>query len=170
MANRAGVSRSGQKREVMVGLDLTPGEIDQLLALAHFYEKNMGRMRHIIRLTASREVRSKLHFIQEESLWLERLAADLSDEAPERESRVHLKLRAFVAFWGRVLASLNTRRSRRKLKGDTLVEREELAAKFGVAARRLQLTDGAALEREMQTRRPREVGWMRDVLQGDGAS
>jgi len=164
VANRAGVSRRGPKPEVTVGLDLTPGEIDQLLDLAHFYEKSMGRMRYLIRLTASREVRSKLRFIQEESLWLERLAADLRDEAPERESRIHLKLRAFVAFWGRVLASLNTRRSRRKLKGEALVEREALAAKFGVAARRLHVTDGAALEREMQTRRPREVEWMRESL------
>jgi len=163
MAGKVRVNRN--KREASVTLQLSAGDIDQLVGVAHFYERNMGVMRHLIRLTASREVRRKLRFIQEESWWLEHLAIDLRDEMGGATLDAEFKLPAFVAFWGRILASLNTKRARRKLKGDALPKREALAAKFAAAAREVR---PAELDRAFRTRRPSEVEWMRDAMRSAG--
>jgi hypothetical protein len=72
--------------------------------------------------------------------------------------------RALIAFWGRLLASLNTPRSRRRLSQAEVERRQALAAKLEEAADNLARRNRARLEAELQTRRPVEEIWMRDRL------
>lgn len=124
-------------------------------------------MRYVVWLTASSEVRSKYRFVSEESRWLKRFAQAVRedmDAAPQDSITVSLTPRSLVAFWGRLLASLNSRRSRRRLSDEEVRRREELAAKLEEAARSFATLHPAMLEEEMGTRRPAEGAWMRSKL------
>ncbi|MGH2449556.1 MAG: hypothetical protein ACRDFS_13270 [Chloroflexota bacterium] len=154
------------KAERGIDLEVSATELDDLVELARYYERSMGFMRHLIRWTASSEVRRKLRFVVEEG---NALAAFSESECerlgPDESVVVRFTPRAFIAYWGRTLASLNTKRSRRKLKGERLERREQLARRFTAAAKVLREQDAPALETEMSTRRPKEIEWMREALE-----
>lgn len=148
-------------------IHLTGAEVETLVRLANYYEKSMGPMRHLVRLVAPAEVKTKYRFVAEESKWLRRFAETTREDmqrAGQTSADVTLTPRALVAFWGRVLASLHSRRSRRRLSAEQVQEREELAAKLQNAARTLSKRNAALLEQELQTRRPIEAGWMREQV------
>jgi hypothetical protein len=144
-------------------------EVALLVRIADYHLKSMGLMRYLVRLTASGEVRSKYRFVAEESRWLKRFAETVRDdmEAGGQDSApVEFTPRSLVAFWGRLLASLNSRRSRRRLSAEEIRRREELAARLEEVARLLWLRYPGRLEDELGTRRPAEAGWMRSKLEG----
>ncbi len=165
MSKRTRPGRVPVERTVTIGLSRS--EIELLVKLAHFYERSMGPMRYLVRLTAGSEVRAKYRFIAQESRWLERfIASGLSEQSTTSQKEIDLEFsyRAVIAFWGRVLSSLNSRRSRRRLKGQRRIEREELERKFRRTAREIERASPGQLEREFETRRPVEVDWMREAL------
>ena len=151
-------------------VNLTTDEVDTLVLIADYYQKAMGPMRHIVRLTVTGDVRAKYRFISEESKWLKRFAEGQRkdmEEARTMRSEVALTSRALVAFWGRLLTSLNSRRSRRRLSPEELRRREELAAKLEEAARSLERRHPGALQKELLTRRELEAEWIRARLRQD---
>lgn len=142
-------------------------EADLLVRIADYHLKSMGLMRYVVRFTASREVRDKYRFVAEESRWLKRFAQTVRDDMSEAGKEcleVSLTPRSLVAFWGRLLSSLNSRRSRRRLSGEDVLRREALAAKLEEAARSFAALQPAMLEDELETRRPAEREWMRRRL------
>jgi hypothetical protein len=86
-------------------------------------------------------------------------------ELQQDARQVELTPRTLVAFWGRVLASLNTRRSRRRLSEAAVAEREVLANKLAEAAEQLARTELPLLQQELATRRQVEADWMEERLQ-----
>jgi hypothetical protein len=166
---------------VRVALELD--EIETLVAISDYYRRSMGPMRHVIRLAASGDVRRRFRFIADESFWLRRFAEATRDsiltnqqqEAPSgspsgsprgspREYPVDLTVPTLVAFWGRILSSLNSPRSRRRLKQDEIARREQLAIKLRDALAASVALDPAPLQNAIATRRPQERAWMSDQL------
>lgn len=146
---------------------MTLEDLGVLVGVAHHYERSMGPMRFVVPVLAGREVKAKYRFVAEESRWLERFAVTTRDELAAvqgREAAVRFTPLALVAYWGRLLASLDSRRTRRKLSPVEVEARRTLAARLEAAARRLHLADPAALESALSTRRPVEAQWMRDTL------
>ena len=130
----------------------------------------MGPARYMVRFTSNAQVRSKFRFVADESAVLQAFAEATRDEMAAEGSTtrdVTMTARTLVAFWGRVLSSLNNRRSRRKLSADGIGEREQLADKLGAAARIVSRQKGVDIERELQTRRTDEAAWMRERLAGE---
>jgi hypothetical protein len=120
-----------------------------------------------MRLLAPSHIRVRLRFVSEESKWLKRLVVATRNDmraAGAVDWDVTFTDRALVAFWGRLLASLNTPRSRRRLSRAEVERRQALAAKFEKAAGTLAGRNRVQLETELQTRRPVEEIWMRDRL------
>lgn len=153
-------------RPITVHLDLE--DVQTLRDLAHYYERSMGRFRLIVRATSRAEVRSRFRFVAQESEVLQEYADALLREMTEQQLEsmaVELAPRALVAFWGRILASLGSRRSRRRLSSAEIERREALSEKLAEAAARANKRDRAALERELATRRPIEATWIRERLQ-----
>lgn len=151
---------------------MTAEDLKVLIAIAHHYERAMGPMRFVLPIVARKDVKTKYRFVAEESRWLERFAVAAHDEiiaSGRSEAPVNFTPLALVAFWGRLLASLETPRSRRKLSGIEVQARETLAARLQGAGRQLRLADSQALENELRTRRPVEAQWMRERL-ADGVS
>lgn len=167
MSRRARAGR-GTPREVRITVSVD--ELRTLALVADYYKRSMGPLRHVVRLTASAEVRGKYRFISEESLWLKRfiesvLPVDGGDSTAQIE--VDFASRAVIAFWGRVLSSLHSKRARRRMKPVDLALREGLNQKLRDAARRLQAQDAGCLDADLLTRRPAEVGWMHAELNGN---
>jgi hypothetical protein len=163
---RRAISRQSTKPPQAL-VDLSIGELETLGAVANYYEKSMGPMRYLVRLTASSEVKTKLRFVTEESLWLRRFSEATYQDmqaAGQENAQIALTPRALIAFWGRLLASLNSRRSRRRLSAEQVKEREGLAQKLQDAACLLSERDPDLLEQELRTRRPVEAAWMREKL------
>lgn len=168
--NRANAS-SPAERAPSVVVELSREDVQTLAALAHFYDRSLRPVRLFIRITSGRDMRRRIRFVAEESNWLEQFARAAQDEmaaAGAQSHGVRLTVRSLIAFWGRVLASLNTPRSRRKLSEAQIEERERLALKLEEAAARLAGRDRAALHRELDTRRPVEAGWIRERLESNG--
>ncbi len=163
MSRKAGRARSVQKD---IGIVLSTAELYTLDELAHYYHKSMGPMRYIVRFTAAAEVRAKYRFIAQESLWLDRfIKAVLEEPVADGEERcVEFAPPALVAYWGRVLSSLHSKRARRRMKPHDLATRERLSQKFLEAARTLERHQPGSLEIELRTRRPTEVVWMQEQL------
>src|SRR5712692_3256732 len=137
-ARRKGTPRSSRPSCAVV--NLTVPEIELLVRSAHYYQKSMGPARHVVRFIAPSAIRTRYRFIAEESSILERFAEATYDEAMGADAdqiEATFTARALVAFWGRLLANLNSRRSRRRLSGDQIAAREALAAKLERAAAQL---------------------------------
>lgn len=149
-------------------LAMTAPEIDLLIKLANYYEKAMGPTRHLVRLTAPKEVKLKYRFLKEESEWLrlfaesaqERLRGSGADEIP-----VAFTVRAVVAFWGRILSNLNSTRSRRRLGRDAIQARERMADRLRQTLVELRTTHPDLIAQEILSRRSREVPWMQQALE-----
>jgi hypothetical protein len=151
-----------------VRVDLTRAEIELLGQISHFYERNFGPFRHIVRLTASSDIRKKYRFMADESAWLAECAASLKDsirESGREPAEIQLTSSAIIAFWGRILASLHSRRARRKLSASAVAAREQLAQKLCLAAKHLLPRSANKLESDLRTRRPIEAAWMRVQLE-----
>ena len=142
-------------------------EVLLLKRIAPYYQKAMGPMRVVVRLAAPRDVRTKYRFIVQESEWLrkfvEAVLEDMEGEDAE-EFVVRLTPRALIAFWGRLLSSLNSRRSRRRLSARELEGRSALSAKLEATAREMWDRDRGDIEREIATRKRSEAEWMRERL------
>jgi hypothetical protein len=109
----------------------------------------------------------RFRFVADESDVLEQLAYSVwheMEESGEESREVELLLRALIAYWGRALSALDSKRLRRKLSPAEIETRERLAAKLEDAARAALRRYRATLEEEIGTRRPIEAAWMRDRL------
>lgn len=158
-----GRDRAGPHEVVIL---LSPDEIHTLARLAHYYQRSMGPMRYVVRLTASAEVRAKYRFIAEESRWLQKFIESVPVEsvAADGEIAAEFASRTVIAYWGRVLSSLRSKRARRRMKPEDVVLRERLAEKLRAAAGELEIRWPGSLESDLLTRRPDEASWMRDGL------
>jgi hypothetical protein len=160
-------SISHSSDEAVVTVPLTAQQARALVRVAHHYERSMGLTRHIVRLTAAREVRARYAFIARESAELERLAETIAESIGSDGGgavEVQLTPLAAVSFWGRLLSSLNTRRSRRRLSVQEIEQREALAASLHQGIASLAQDYPEQLEEVLKTRRPAEVDWMRAAL------
>jgi len=148
-------------------MELNEQELVVLGRVTHYYERSMGVTRHLVRLTARGDVKDKFRFIVDESLWLERAVEQARGTISQSDSStvtVTFTPRAIVALWGRLLSSVNTPRSRRKLRREDVRAREMLSEKLGLSLRALEDLDPALVRAEVATRRTREVEWMRAFL------
>jgi len=149
-------------------LGMTAPEIDLLITLANYYEKAMGPTRHLVRLTAPKEVKLKYRFLKEESEWLRLFAESARDRLRDSgadEIPVAFTVRAIVAFWGRILSNLNSARSRRRLARDAVQARERMAARLQQIVVDLRATLPDLIAQEISSRRSREVPWMQQALE-----
>ncbi|HEV3312675.1 MAG TPA: hypothetical protein VG815_19350 [Chloroflexota bacterium] len=151
-------------------MSLTRADLLAMLELAHHYETVVGVTRHLVVATSPRAIRRKYRFIVIESLALEAEAADQLaklDESGHDEITLELSVHDVVAFWGRVLSNLRTKRSLRKLSSRQVAVREELEGKLATAMREFWARDEVESRRAINTRRMREVPWMLEALGAD---
>ncbi|HLJ68302.1 MAG TPA: hypothetical protein VKX16_13165 [Chloroflexota bacterium] len=159
---------TGKRRRSARSLPLlvTTQDVDTLLRIANYY-LSLRPIRRVVVMVAPRDIRSRYRFVREESRWLERFARTTRQamrDAEQSQRTVEFTLPAVVAFWGRLLASLNTPRSRRKLSAAEIERREELSAKLRTELLALLPRDRTQIVAELGTRRPVEEGWMRESL------
>jgi hypothetical protein len=150
-----------------IHLTISVDEARSLLNVSDVHQRSMGPMRHVVRFTSSREVRGRFAFLDEESKVLRAFAQSMVTQARERESgsaRIRFTPRSLIAFWGRLLSSTQSPRSRRHLSAEELERRQALATKLEEAARALGRRDSSVLEEEIAGRRPAEQAWMRERL------
>lgn len=167
MIKRDAPSPRRGKVSAVATVELSSREVQLLARVATHYQRAMGPMRLLVRLTASAEIKSKYRFVVEESKWLkqfaqathEQMSADGVTSAP-----VSFTPAALIAFWGRLLTQLNSRRSRRRMSQQQVGEQEVLAAKLQAAAADLCKVSPDAVARVLDTRRPTEAEWMREKL------
>jgi hypothetical protein len=163
------MSRGHQRASLVpVSLPLSADELSCLVSVSDFHQRSMGVMRHVVRLTSSSEMRDRLRFVDEESKVLRAFAQAMRARAQGRnddDTDVEFTLRAVIAFWGRLLASTLSTRSRRRLSAQEAERREVLAAKLEAAIRTRYESEPAPVEREIDTRRPVEQTWMRQRLE-----
>jgi hypothetical protein len=103
----------------------------------------------------------------DESRLLEKFAQTTRDELVRRDvehDTISFTPLALVAFWGRLLASLHSRRSRRKMSEEETRVREEIARKLREAAATLSSAKRRSLDEALATRPMGEVNWMREAL------
>jgi hypothetical protein len=153
--------------DVSITLELSDDDLARLARLAPYYEKALGPMRHVVMLTARGDIRKRYTFIREERHWLETVVSELQQERVSgtgNTGSVRLPSRTVIAFWGRAIACLTTRRSRRKLDSDEIAAMERLESTLRMAAQRLLAQDAAAVERDLSTRRASEIKLMRAAL------
>ncbi len=151
-----------------VAITLTAAEVQTLTAVADYYARSMGPMRHIVRLTTSREMRRRFGFVAEESMWLSRFAQAVQSDMVSAGAdawQADFTPRTLVAFWGRLLSSLASSRSRRKLSASEIARRETLGATLRTAVLELSKQQPELVRAEVQTRRTVEQEWMREQLQ-----
>lgn len=142
---------------------LTVPEIKTLVLTARYYERSMGIFRHAVMLTAPGEIKSKYRYVREESSWLQQFAdAELNraEASAAPESDVAFTPLAAIAFWGRLLSSLDSARSRRKLTREEASRRHHLADKLASETARLYGRKPRLVQDLVGTRRQREAGWM----------
>jgi hypothetical protein len=160
--------RSSSHQTATIKIHLSGSDLDLLVRLADFHLKSMGSMRHLVRLTGSSEIRTRFRFVQEESKWLRKFSeAEQAKLADSGNSSIDVGFtpRTLIACWGRVLASLNKPRSRRKLSSRDVEVREALAEKLRQGALVLRQRSQKVLNDELDTRKPEEAAWMRASLE-----
>lgn len=121
--------------------------------------------------TSPARIKRRYRYIVRESKALEETARSLSRnislESAEKV-RIDLKLNDAVAFWGRVLSNLRTRRSRRKLSDAQVDVREHLEYVIATAIAAEWVNNEEAVREAIATRRQREAEWMLNELGADG--
>lgn len=118
-------------------------------------------------------MRSKLQFMTDESKVLRSFAETMHERMAsggQERAVIGFTLRALVAFWGRLLASLNSPRSRRKLRPEEIARREALSARIQAMIADTQVSHSQDVEIELGLRRTSEQIWMRDALGGGPAA
>lgn len=169
MVRRTG-SKTRGRSEPHLRIDLTTDDLDTLVRVVDHYQKSMGPMRHLVRLTGSRETRRRFRFLEEESEVLHRLARATSEAATgtgREVSSVPFTPLAAVAFWGRLLSSLRSTRSRRRLRPPEIARREAMAEKLCNALSQFERLHPELVANAVDTRRRAEQEWMRDALTAD---
>ena len=149
-----------------IALNVSTEDVDVLRRVANHY-LSMRPLRSLIALTGPGEIRARYRFIRDESKLLQRFASTTLHSmraAGEKERAVRFTARALVAYWGRLLASLNTPRSRRKLSVAEIERRERVSAILQSGLRSLLPRHRALILAELRTRRPAEEAWMRSDL------
>jgi hypothetical protein len=159
-----GGAESGSLPEAHV--QLSRRDLDTLVRVADLY-MTIRPIRFLVRFAAPRSIRSRLRYVSDESKWLKRLAREIRTNMrvggdPERE--VPLTIPVLVGFWGRLLASVNTPRTRRRLSKSELQVRKTLILRFQEALSSLLRRHRRAVEDQLRTRRPAEEIWMRERL------
>jgi hypothetical protein len=147
-----------------VSVTLTRQQVDDLVRLAGYYQRSMGVMRHVVRLTSPGPIRRRFRYVAEESRYLQAFAESLRAEMTDDAQSLEFTPRSLVAFWGRALSSLDSRRSRRRMSAEEIERREALTAVMRRAVERLWIKDPALTESEIATRRAPEAAWMREQL------
>jgi hypothetical protein len=138
-------------------------ELRELLQLAHQYERAMGITRYLVVATSTARIRRRYRFIVLESDGLEAVAAGMIErlQASGAESlKAELALEEAVAFWGRILSNLRSKRSRRRLNVEQVEIREGLERKFAEGVVEYSRLRPAAVRDAIATRRKSEVEWM----------
>lgn len=159
------------RHRTRVTLRLTRDEVDDLVGLAHYYEKTMGLSRFFVRLASGPEMKARFRFVQQESDVLEQFASAIvaamraSDQA---EIDAEITVRALIAFWGRALSSLNSSRSRRRLSSEKVRIRTALEAHLYEKIAGLRRVSPDLLLSEIATRRSSEAQWMHERLEQAG--
>lgn len=159
-------------RPISLELELSIDEVETLTRVADFYPRNLGSFRFVVAAT-SREMRSKLQFMTDESKVLRSFAETMHERMAsggQERAVIGFTLRALVAFWGRLLASLNSPRSRRKLRPEEIARREALSARIQAMIADTQVSHSQDVEIELGLRRTSEQIWMRDALGGGPAA
>lgn len=160
---------SGKGADARVRVPLSGDELATLELVAEYYDRAWGRFRHVVRLLSGRQTRERFRRVSREGGVLLRFVQ--AERARQRQTptrgleTVEFTPLALVAFWGRLLSSLASRRSRRKLASEELSRRESLAELFTEAARALRRTDAPTLEAAIASRRLTEQSWMRARLE-----
>lgn len=160
-------------RQHTVSMSLSDVEVRVLEQIAHFHEKSLGPTRWFVRLTAPADVKEKYRFIVQEGKWLERFAASTRGKLVDSENDetvAEFTPRALVAFWGRLLASLNSPRARRKLKQHDIAVYERMAQRFEAVVSDERTRRDQVIDDEIGTRRLREQAWMIEALEGQISS
>ena len=145
---------------------LSRRDLDTLVRVADLY-MTVRPLRLIVRFASPRGVRARFRYVGDESRWLKRLARDLRTDlrsAGQAERDVPLTIPALVGYWGRLLASVNTPRTRRRLSKSELEVRQGLIPRFQAALASLLGRHRPQIEAQLQTRRATEEIWMRDRL------
>ena len=151
-----------------ISIQLSTAEIETLSSVVHHYERVMGVARHLVAATAPPRIRRRYRYIVQESARLDDLAADWRQDAGD--SRADMSLDTAVAFWGRLLSNIRTKRSRRKTTKEMLGRQEALAGRFGVEMQALWRVHPEAVETSIGSRRRREQAWMLEELKPQDSS
>lgn len=161
--------RTRRAEPIQTHLMMTVDDLERLKTVAHHYERSMGPARHFVRWASGPEMRARFAFVSVESTWLERFieAALAETEKQGGTAEITFTVRTLIAFWGRLLSGLESRRTRRKIAQPEIEAREELAHRLGEAARRMRAEFPDEFEAELQTRRTPEAAWMRERLGQD---
>lgn len=149
-----------------VAVRLSQRDLDSLVRISDLY-MSARPFRLVVRITAPRDIRSRFQFVGTESKWLKRLAKETRAGMRARqldERDVPLTIPALVGYWGRLLASLNTPRHRRRLSRTEHEVRHAMLSRFQDALSSLLKHHRSAVEEQLASRRPVEEIWMRDRL------
>ena len=154
-----------ERSPVVIQLDLDLTELDALQAVAHHYESVMGVARHLVVATAPSGIKRRYRYIVQESLGLEQKVSEWRDAlAIGHSDAVEVSIVDAVAFWGRLLSSLNTKRSRRRLSRPMISTHEALAEKIGTAVTQAHRVESVQTDAAIAGRRRREREWMLERL------
>ena len=159
--------RSTDSNSPDVRIKLDRDELRTLARVARYYERSMGVFRIAVKMTASGQIRAKYRYLREESAWLERFAeAEIrrAETTEESVTEVKITILALVAFWGRLLSSLESPRSRRKLTREEATRRRHMADVFRDKISTLYKHAPSVVEECIGTRREREARWMWSYL------
>lgn len=160
------MSQPSKRTQPSIAVRLSQRDLDSLVRVSDLY-MSAKPFRLIVRVTAPRQIRARFRFVGDESKWLKRLAKETragmrEDGVEERD--VLLTIPALIGYWGRLLASLNTKRHRRRLTRSEYEARQAMVPRFQQALESLLERHRAHIEEQIATRRPVEEIWMRERL------
>jgi hypothetical protein len=143
-----------------IEFDCRDGDVEVLRTVAHHYETVIGASRHVLIALMPPKAKRKYRYIVQES---DRLAQSV-DELAMVSVRWSMDLDSAVAFWGRLLSNLNTKRSRRKLGESEAMLRQNLLERLQTAILSQSSSSADSVAAAIATRRAREQQWMQEAL------
>ncbi|GEM_PF-5935991 len=164
MPSKTRRSESGRRLPASVVLCLSPDDVARLRDVAHQYEQVMGFARHVVVRLSPRHIRRRYRFIVQESAELDKTLDGLTERSEPSELR--LSIDQAVAFWGRLLANIRTKRSRRRLSAEEIDARERLAVLLQDAIAAQRPSAARVVGVAIQSRRRTEREWMTEALGG----
>ena len=152
--------------EESVVIPLSREDLQSLSAVVHHYEDVTGFFRHVVVATSKQKIKRRYRYIVHESNALEALVEDLIHRmGSAQELQAQMPLQDLVAFWGRLLSSLKTKRTRRRISSEEAALRERLTVRFSDVVCCLWLERSEVVRRAIDTRRRREVEWMMQAIE-----